>query len=670
MEPVTVLGLIWFTVCFLVVTLSIGEILRLFLHIIRFDLLRASDVADVVAEDMFLGLLGIPVIVLFLTLAGDLLTTLPAILIAVLCVVLAVGLNLRTTLRDMPIKAGGLKLADYLNRGRLSSTPAKIFIIILLAFILRQFILPGLYSPLGGDAKMWTFFSNNIVEKGGFEFGLGPNPYLALNQDFHKYLVGFPSLVAFFAVLLGTPVPESVLMVNSIVGAVTPLSVFYLVRKLMKSERWALYSGAFCAVLATALFDYFSWGGNGEFAAYALVPVVVVLMAQAPRKSSPVNYVVLLGLLAIVTIYHPYGLVYTICAVLPVILWRKPTSTWLVQTSVVLTLFAVVIVASFVGVFPAATSDLYTIGYWGWRVPIINTGQSPTDWIATFAYDFGLRYQSLTNSLLALIGFVVVYQAYRNKSKLALRRPFFALAWLTAIFLVHENNPFGAYFIQYPLWFIIFPERMILGMVMPIAILAGAGLMYVVDFAQKQIQRFAHTESKSTLSFLSGTRSLRKTVIGLAIVLLIIGPFTLPDIGRNVAEIRNDREFVSPIKAADAHAFDWISANLPESAIFITDEYDAGQYIPFYTGCEVRPPMLQVWRNFPDNLTALQETYIYTPDNATTVSLLHEYNISYVYIGKGQFYTNVPRFNVTLFLISSYYVPVYERDDVYIFKVL
>jgi hypothetical protein len=124
------------------------------------------------------------------------------------------------------------------------------------------------------------------------------------------------------------------------------------------------------------------------------------------------------------------------------------------------------------------------------------------------------------------------------------------------------------------------------------------------------------------------------------------------------------------MKLADARAFEWIAENLSPDSIFISDEYDTGQYIPFFIDYEVRPPLVQVWRDFPPDLLLLHDVYLEYPDNSTTISLLHKYNITHVYIGAMRFYDWTQRLNVSSYVESPNFDLIYDLDGVNIFSVL
>jgi hypothetical protein len=428
------------------------------------------------------------------------------------------------------------------------------------------------------------------------------------------------------------------------------------------------------------MFDFYSWGGNGELSSLFLVPFVIYLMIRNENSFTPVRFIVVLGILGIMILYHPYSLFYALCAVIPILIWRiakrADTDSWLLSIFVILVIGVIALVLSFAGILPGPMDHHYSRSYWDWRIPFFNVDWSPFqpnfDWSLfwpNLAYNFGERYHSVGNTILALIGLGYVGYRYQSKEDVALKQVLLPVAWILMLFILMENHPFGLYLIEYPLWYIIYPERIYLAMSLPLIFLGGAGLLAIWEFAKTAKTHLSVLDTKVPIQNPRATKALGFSV-GCIIILIMSMLLIVPDFNRNMQVMSVNSRTVSPVTLADANAFDWMIDNLPSDSIIITDEYDAGQYLLFFSNFEVRPPLIQVWRDFPPDLQELHDRYLEWPDNSTTVSLLHKYNITHVYIGAVRFYGWEPRLNVSTFDSSMNYDLVYSRDGINIFSVI
>ena len=658
--------------------------MRFFLNIIGFNSFDTQNNADILIVDLFLGFIGLPIIVFAFTITGYILNTLTVFAFSIIVVSCCVIVHRRkfknvieTLVKWKEQDTLNLKFDNWFKVNWNAISIAGIFI---LGLFVRSSILPGLYVPLGGDAKMWTFFCNRVVESGGFVFDREPYTYLAIELDFHRYLIGFPSLVSFFSLLSGVSVPLGVLLLTSMIGACFTLSIYYFVSRVTENTTWALSSALICSLLSKAMFDFYSWGGNGELASLFLVPIVIYLLIRNGNSLTPARFIVILGIVGIMILYHPYSFFYTLCAVLPVSIWRvtkrADSDSWLLAIVVIIVIGLTALLLSFVGTLPGPMSHHYSRSYWEWRIPFFNVDWSPFqpnfDWSLfwpNLAYNFGERYHSLGNTILALIGLGYVGYKYQSKEAVALKQVLLPIAWIIMLFILLENHPFGLYLIEYPLWYIIYPERIYLAMSLPLIFLSGAGLLAIWDFAKTSKN---HISAIDTIGPIQNPR-LNKILgfsVGVIIILITSMLLIVPDFNRNMQVMSVNRRNVSPVTSADANAFDWMIDNLPSDSIIIADEYDAGQYLLFFSDFEVRPPLIQVWRDFPPDLQELHDRYLECPDNSTTVSLLHKYNITHIYIGAVRFYGWEPRLNASAFDLSLNYELVYSRDGINIFSVL
>jgi hypothetical protein len=384
------------------------------------------------------------------------------------------------------------------------------------------------------------------------------------------------------------------------------------------------------------------------------------------------------GILAICAFYHPFSLIYTLCGVVPVLIWRmirrRDTKTWLSSLLTTLSLIILGVILLDLGIIPRAAISAYTPDYWNWRVPFFTWDWNPLDpefdWSLLWpklVYEFGVRYQSAENVILALLAPLYVIFKYTQKEKIASRFLSFPTAWFLMLFLLHENHPAGMFFYEYPLWHFVYPHRVKLAFIFPIAFLGGAGLLLAFS-----IMRLVYTKSLAmNKKMIKGVdmRPIFGLVISALIGVAFISTLVTPDITSNIWNMTYSARRGNPIEPADASAFEWIIKNIPENARFFTDEYDAGVFIPHYTGRALIPPLVHFWTAIPSDLNALHEGFINNPNSERTLEILEKYNTTHIYIGVGRYYEWPPRFNAAWFMESDYYELLYMNDGVFIFGI-
>ena len=678
MEPVNPQLMLLFFIVWISILLALGELIRRGLLRIGWDSLKVERIADKVIVNLFFGMIGIPFIVFLLTLAGYLLSFWSTFLVSILIIIGYAYISrdsLVVIIRRYFWKRPSYDSIIVFTESYWESI--ALFFIFLIAFIARAFIIPGLYAPLGGDARGWAWFCQRTVDLGGMTIDPGPDTYIH-PSDPHRLLVGLPSLTAFFSFLFGLPVVVILLLTSSMVGSCVCFSMYYLVRRVTNDPLWALSSSFICALLAQSLFEYYSWGGNGEQFSYFLAPIMICILIGTENSFTAKRVLITSGILAICTFFHPFSLIYTICAVMPVIIWRvakkRETKTWHSSLLTILILVSVGILLLDWGIIPTAATSAYIPEYWNWRVPFFTWKWNPFDpefdWSLLWpnlVFEFGVRYQSAENVFLAFLAPLYIIFKYIQKKKLASRMLSFPLAWFSTLFMLHENHPAGIFFYEYPLWHFVYPHRVKLAFIFPIAFLGGAGLLFGFMLMKSIYHKFQTINRRKIrgVDMRPFAGGLISVIIGVAFFSALIAP----DITSNVWNMTYAARRGNPIESADARAFEWIIQNVPENARFFTDEYDAGVFIPHYTGRKLIPPLVHFWTDIPDDLNALHEGFIDDPNSQRTLDILNKYNTTHIYIGVGRYYEWPPRFNAAWFLESEHYELLYMKDGVFIFGI-
>lgn len=681
MTPVSLLTICTFVPLWLLIVAVIGDVFRRIFAGLRADLLTGNQLWEIFVIDLFLGVLYIPAIVALLTLAGVGISFTPLLAVALVSIAAffirsrdyysTLISKIRLMLAEKSLVSKRL-LSDLRNQNMFA-----LIALLILSLAIRSFALIGLYAPTGGDARGWAAISQWIVD-----FGKAPLPrdtdWYYTTSNPHSLFIGLPSLVSFFAVLCGTSVASILLLTAIIMGSLASCSIYYLVKKITDDSFWAFGAGIVSGLLAQALFEYYTWGGNAEQVSYFLVPILAWLLVRPDGKTNPQYTLILLSLFGCSALVHPYAVIYSFCAAIPVLAWRiarrRRKQAWLPGVFVVVLIALAVYSLLAAGIILPAGHGAYDPLNWGWRTSFFTYDWNPLlpgfDWsllIPQLLFTFGERFQSAGNTLFAVIGGISIAYYIMKRKRYSLRALLFPLSWFAMMFLLQENNPTGMFVISFPLWQYILPSRVQLAWILPLSFLGGAGIADLLRLA-----RWGYANPNA--AFAHGIHRIRYSALlkhgGVVLIaLMILTTLAVSDFQNTTALMEKGAVFDSPVTDADAAAFDWIVRNTPNNAVFLTDAYDAGAYIPFFTGRKLPLPMNYFWERYSENLSLLQDEYISSPSSSTTLRLLKQFNISYIYIGAGRYYGWAPRFNARDFLISSFYDLVYMKDGVFIFEV-
>jgi len=239
--------------------------------------------------------------------------------------------------------------------------------------------------------------------------------------------------------------------------------------------------------------------------------------------------------------------------------------------------------------------------------------------------------------------------------------------WSGIIFLVAENGPQGLYYLKFPLFYALHPDRIFTLLAYPASIVAGFGLTKIIQGATASadvIYRvFRKDLSHQTRRFLR--------LITLCAALLIVGSLCIPETIRLHHDLISSR-FFSFVTEADIQAFQWIINNTPENATFTGIWMDATGWIPAFTGRRTIPSMANINDPWMSLNYTFEANYIIAqvhdfPNSPETHQLLKKYQISYVYCGARALPPHTPP--NPRFFDPNMYELVYSRDNVSILKV-
>ena len=598
MTPLSPFEILYFSVFYFAFLLSLGKAFRILLqHLLREKSLEYSLVESI-SLDLAVGTALIPLLVLLLTFIGRLLSTTSVYLLFFfsLLIVLFDSIRKRRPLYFTPL---GEVLPLFL---------------VFLALVLRLVPSLGLYVHGGDDPKLYSLVTLRILENGGYtqSWGSYALPNWNVATDSHLFMEGFEALAASLHLLTGLAVPKVVLLSSMLYSGLVSLSLYSLAKKLYGDNRVAAFAALLIGLVSPTPLLFAEWGGHGELVAgYFLLPTALLLMlaflrGEWSRQSFVLASVVAAGMMMNQVLSAAYLWAFLLPILLYKILRRNLQPLFLCALS-----FAVAVLFVAPVYVPALleflrSSETLPPGIFGWGAAEEYTflkGASLLGSIVNLPMLFA-HIWSLTLTLLGLVGLLFSLKE-RNPQGFSL------LAWGILLFILNENNPFGLYLVKFPLWSLLYPERLALIMALPVSLLAGYGLRQLMRTAPSKVRRIPRR-------------------LWLTLILLLL----VPDALFRGFQMSQVPARASPVTQDDLQAFLWIGDKVPMDSLILVSNADAGQWIPVFTGRRVFP--LEVVMNNPEKVVSgrsLIQMLLLNASDPRVRDIVEEVDVRYVYIG-------------------------------------
>lgn len=598
MTPLTPLEVLYFSVFYFAFLLSLGKALRILLP----RLLREKSIEHGLVEsinlDLALGTALTPLLVLLLTLLGRFLSSLTVYVIF--------GFSLLVVFFD------GLRRRRPLYITLLGE--ALPLLLVFLALLLRFVPSLGLYVHGGDDPKLYSLVTLRILEEGGYtqSWGSYALPEWNVATDSHLFMEGFEALAASLHLLTGVAVPKVILLSSMLYSGFVSLSLYSLAKQLYGDNKIAVFAALLIGLVSPTPLLFAEWGGHGELVAgYFLLPVVVTLMLTFLRGEwSRQSFVLVSVLTAGMMMNQVLSAAYLWMFLLPILLYKvlrhdfKPLALCASSfTAAILLVAPIYMPALFESLISSSTLPP---GIFGWGAAEEYTFLKGADLLRSVA-NLPMLFARLWSLTITLLGLVGLLFSLKNRKP----QGFILLAWGALLFLINENSPFGLYLVKFPLWHLLYPERLALLMVLPLCLLGSYGLC--------QLTRTVPSK------FRLGSRRLWLTLILLLLV---------PDALYRGIQMSQVPARASPVMQEDMEAFLWIRDNVSMDSLVLASNADAGQWIPVFTGRRVFP--LELVMNNPEDVMAgrsLIQLLLLNASDPRVQSLTKESNVRYVYIG-------------------------------------
>jgi hypothetical protein len=547
---------------------------------------------------------------------------------------------------------------------------------------IRLYPVRNLVVPPYHDPAEHAFFAALIIETGTIPTSLQPYANTPLT-----YPPGLHLIIDFFSLSTGLPIEKLLLLLSNLFNGTIALTSYLLISKLSRSQTTGLLSALLIQFISPFPADLFFAGKNSMIAGFLLLPIAVLLtyrsLSMKPKNSRErVKYLIAAGISfsGLLIIYYTAALLY-LMFVVPYALCE-------------------IIYLCSRDEFRAAKMYLsgfliiFALGF-GLSLPFISRVFGP---IVDFEYGSGSRVMYLSRSIPwvsdSLVATLTNFMLMVARQYGDLITTFSLLGFLTALVTFRRREVWSMM-----LWFLtqIFFATPYPSMLVPVFNDLTGDIMLIsfflllsffsALFISELVRRLGAIQKRTRLHRRLERRLARKKdrllkdSIQLIRVLLIVLLVLLASLSAyRTANAYGAAGNFALVKQTDYKALQWIAENTPKDAVFLNNAYvwwekgvilgsDAGSWIPALAHRKVLfPVILDVDSESLSRYDALNAT-INDPDSNNTLTLLRDYNVSYVYIGPRSFLTG-PALDPIKLLGAQHFRVVWQEDDVWVFELV
>ena len=547
-----------------------------------------------------------------------------------------------------------------------------------MALFIRLYPLLGLYGPPADDPKMHVLLTQLIVENHGFPDTWGMYAPKGYTNAPIMYFLMFHGICAYIHFLTTISVVQSVLIITNVYSALITLGLFYLSNHLFNNKKISLLAAFFVALVSNNPLRFFGWGGNVGLATYFLslttLGVLIKYFFYNETYESHFDRILVGGLLlgGLISM-HPLDTIVIIGCATPFLLYLL-AKQWSFQRS--RDVLILCILSLLIGLLSLYKLLLYPSS------PVIQ--QFIIEQQAPFWKEKQILRPEHIWALISLNPSVVNYFLFLVRHWISTRVVLFAIIGVLSLILSREwdkagfllswttfqsffivNGPYGLFFVKFPQWYNFLPDRFLLGLALPLSILAGYGLFSVIQilllYHKTRIQKLINVQR------LNIKKAFLCSIVPLTIILILA--WTSLGIYYQWNFMIESRE-LSPITDSDYEAFLWIKENTPTNATFFVTYADAGQWIPVFTQRRVSPLFInqneKIYMEneiFGDTVIPLM---LENPNDPLALSLLKKQGITHIYIGSKTIFSRQQL--VPDLFDEPNYECVYMQNNVWIFQ--
>ncbi|MGA2682117.1 MAG: DUF6541 family protein [Candidatus Bathyarchaeia archaeon] len=559
-------------------------------------------------------------------------------------------------------KNGALKIG-ILHERRELLVFLTIFVILVAAWLLSSSLISGYYGSTADDGAFHTFMLRVTLANPHALLGGTTAPYAAFQQT---YGMGFYSIGAFIATILGIPIYQIVPLFMSLFPGLIALSFYSSAKSLFKNSIVALIA-SFCSVFlvsGTVIWQVLGWSGVPFiFSIYICISSLGVVLLPFESQSARFSSLFLLALFVYFSIeVYSVSMLFIFFWFLIIVSFTLIRKTYYAKANFVENIksFFSYISRRKIGSFLIALVPLlFVLPYFNSLYHIIfssNNGGYASDIpsgailvdIPNLLTDTAIRHLILSNFLPNLLvtqfGTVLIFtfisiiavpvlalfclKSKRVKTMLPnfLLKPallIMSLMGLLFFYLLFLSNK-RIIFIGYDL----FPSQRVFSFILIPSILLAAVSIYLLFFSIDLLLKCVSMKANRSL------RASHRKLYAILILLLLFGNIFVVgfrEFEGQINVVKADLKTYDVLGPNDITLMLWMKTNTPMDSIVLVSSGDSGQYVTSIAQRKtIYPYSLDSFSAKYENLlTALKER----PAGISLLDSLLYYNISYVYIG-------------------------------------
>jgi hypothetical protein len=505
----------------------------------------------------------------------------------------------------------------------------------LLAVVLATRILPYtsfvVYS--GNDVRVFSLITELVEAHGGLvsSWGSFAGPTWNVATDPHLVFAGPSAVFAFLNAWVPWSTPQLVSAAAISFNVLIPFSAYGFFRRLFPTQPplAPLLGALTLGVLASYPINFLQWGGLDETLGWFLFPTALSLLLQYLHGESRKVLPLLLGGLAFGALIavSPLEFFYTLAFLLAYVLGILLTRAAFVRPFVsVVSFLAVAFVAASPVIYHEASGWLHynsavPPGYAGWGTFQNSVILEPGNVVGSLVRFWTLLIPIPYVLFVTLTGWAGLVLYFRKEAAVIT-----LVVWIAILLVMNTDGPFGLFWVQYPFWTFLYPDRTAHMIFIPLS--AGSGLLLTRLISLRWPGASALPATPAPWRALPPRR--RVTISVILIVVLVSGAGCAYQVALNNS---NAVAWGNSLTTSDLTAFTWMKANVPAHATVLVNAADSGTWIPEFTGLRVFP-----YANLINNPSVYDQTLRVPVDFNTTnytsaLQLMGEYNLSYVFFG-------------------------------------
>jgi len=566
------------------------------------------------------------------------------------------------------------KLKIKFNK-KINVATTALIIILFLGLFSRLYPIMNMNAPLFADPAVEGTIARLIIDNQGIPDTW--QPFLPLKLTHQP---GFASVVAWFNIISGIPIPRIILFLTNILLGLFPLAIYLLAYRMFKNGFQSIVVSLISLIASFPTYIFIA-GMNSGVVAYFLVTLAVAAAIICLHKPECKSLILLFIVSAGALLVHPififfYILMFGSYCLLNIL--RKFSLKAVKNVSIILfaSIFIPILVSMpyFFDILSETSETTLVNEQWNIQADYINPSKiiTPLFFIEPIFILFnnisGVWYLYLDQLpifeilflypiAVIMLGFFAysIYMILKNREELG----YLAIFWfLLFVFFSSFQSYFG---IRFPGWEFIYPSRVKFLIALPLSLLISFAFLNCRLPIPKKI-------------------SFESIPLGILILILIV-PFGLGMVMGHLSSLSANQ----PLSDYDISAISWLEKNIGKNEVVLNTITDleagafiggAGQWIPALAGRSVVFPATSLTEDLSDINIRKRTRIAELMENGTIggdefMGLLKEYNVSYVYISKNNMHSRNTFSPVRqeMFFASSNYELKYRNSDVSIFRV-